>query len=201
MRPLLTLCLLASLLASCGNLQNLATKARAKRQQKAMEKLAATASDEATSRLGSKAIGEVAWVDTAEHFILIRTLEGLNLPAGAALESRREGLRTSILHATAERKNLFLAADVVEGNPQQGDPVYPSTAKPSIPPRPAILSASGSTGAPEPAAASPAASTPVPDLPPSANQLPEIPAAYGFDPANLPPLPAPVTKPEDMLRR
>ena len=50
MRPFLPLSLAVVLLTGCGNLQNLATKARVKKQQKAMEKLAATSSEEAAAR-------------------------------------------------------------------------------------------------------------------------------------------------------
>ena len=193
MRPLLFLLPALLLLTSCGNLQNLATKARAKRQQKAMEKLTATSSEEAAARLGAKAVGEVAYVDEAEQFVLIRALTGINLPPQAALETRRDGKRTALLRATPEKKNSFLAADLLEGTPKTGDGVFPSTAKPSpvkpqAPPFPPSLPS-----------ASPAAPAPVaPEAP--AGMIPELAPVDDLDPTQLPKLKDAVKTPEDLKR-
>lgn len=192
MRPFLPLSLAVVLLTGCGNLQNLATKARVKKQQKAMEKLAATSSEEAAARLGAKAVGEVAYVDDAEQFVLIRALTGINLKPEATLETRRDGKRTALLRATPEKKNAFLAADLLEGTPQIGDGVFPSTAKPSpLKPGPApapALVIPGSTPS-APTAVSP------PDSPP-----PTLVPADDLDPTNLPALKEAIKTPEDLKR-
>ena len=192
MRPFLRLSLAVVLLTGCGNLQNLATKARAKKQQKAMEKLAATSSEEADARLGAKAVGEVAYVDDAEQFVLIRALTGINLKPEATLETRRDGKRSALLRATPEKKNAFLAADLLEGAPQTGDGVFPSTAKPSpLKPGPAPAPSPvipGSTPS-APAAVSP------PDTPP-----PTLVPADDLDPTNLPALKEAIKTPEDLKR-
>lgn len=190
----LILCLLVCIpwMSGCGNLQNLANKSRAKRQQKAMEKLAETSSEEAAARLGANAVGQVAYVDDAEQFLLIRTLEGLALPAGAALETREGGKQTAVLQTTAERKDSFVAADILQGHPRAGESIYPSKVKVSqpvaglpVPVSPATGTAAGSSSPAVPAMALP---QPVP-----------APAA-GFDPANLPRLEDPIEKPEDLRR-
>ena len=192
MRPILPLSLAVVLLSGCGNLQNLAAKARAKKQQKAMENLVATASEEAAARLGAKAVGEVAYVDDAEQFVLIRALTGIQLAPEATLETRRDGKRTSLLRATPEKKNAFLAADLLEGTPQTGDGVFPSTAKPSpLKPGPAPAPSPvipGSTPS-APAAVSP------PDSPP-----PTLVPADDLDPTNLPALKDAIKTPEDLKR-
>ena len=191
MRPLPLLLTLGLLGTSCGNLQNLASKARAKRQQKAMEQLAATSSEEAESRLGANALGEVAAVSDAEQFVLIRTLNGLNIPDQAGLETRRDGQRTALLRGTRERKDAFAAADLLEGTPQRGDGVFPSTAKPKPKPfRPAPPSVPEVPPAPA-AVATPA----LPEDP-----IPAFSPADDLDPTNLPALKEPVKTPEDLKR-
>jgi hypothetical protein len=192
MRPILPLCLAVTLLSGCGNLQNLATKARAKKQQKAMEKLAATSSEEAAARLGARAVGEVAYVDDAEQFVLIRALTGIQLVPETTLETRRDGKRTGLLRATPEKKNAFLAADLLEGTPQTGDGVFPSTAKPSpLNPGPAPAP---SPVIPESTPSAPAAVSP-PDSPP-----PTLVPADDLDPTNLPALKEAIKTPEDLKR-
>lgn len=192
MRPFLPLSLAVVLLTGCGNLQNLATKARAKKQQNAMEKLAATSSEEAAARLGAKAVGEVAYVDDAEQFVLIRALTGIQLAPEATLETRRDGKRTALLRATPEKKNAFLAADLLEGTPQTGDGVFPSTAKPRpLKPRPAPASSPVIPGS------TPAGPTTVNthDSPP-----PTLVPADNLDPTNLPALKEAIKTPEDLKR-
>ena len=200
MRPLLYLLPALLLFNSCGNLQNLAAKARAKRQQKAMEKLTETSSEEATARLGAKAVGEIAYVDDAERFVLIRALTGLHLPPEAGLETRRDGKRTALLRATPEKKNSFLAADLLEGTPQSGDAVFPSTAKPKPgkplpPPVPPPLPVVPPSTPPH------AVSTPATNAPESlGHSLPELPPVSDLDPANLPKLRDAIKTPEDLKR-
>lgn len=194
MRPLLLLLPALLLLTSCGNLQNLAAKARAKRQQKAMEKLTLTSSEEAAARLGAKAVGEVAYVDDAEQFVLIRALNGVQLPPQAPLETRRNGQRTALLRATPEKKNNFLAADLLEGTPQTGDAVFPSTAKPSpVKPLPPPV--------PPPLPPAAPSAPPSPDLPETPDPIiPEPAALDDLDPTHLPKLKDAIKNPEDLKR-
>lgn len=200
MRSALLLLPFAFLLVSCGNLQNLANKASAKRQQKAMEKLKETSSEEAAARLGATALGEVASVREGGEYVLIRTLAGVRIPADAGLESRHEGKRTALLRSTPERNNTFATADVLEGTPQPGDGVFPSTAKPkpSPPVRPTIAPA------PAPAPNRPAVETaaPAPALP-GEESAPAVPAGVedDFDPTNLPAFKEAVAVPQDLKNR
>ena len=122
MRPsLLILCLL---LTACGNLQNLATKARAQQREKELAKLHEAAAGEASSRLGEKAAGEVILVNADSGFVLIRARNGLTLETGAEL--RCEGSGHGKVKVTPERKNRNLfAADIISGVPQKGDSVIP----------------------------------------------------------------------------
>ncbi len=160
--------------------------------QKAMENLAATSSEEAAARLGAKAVGEVAYVDDAEQFVLIRALTGINLTPEAMLETRRDGKRTALLRATPEKKNAFVAADLLEGMPQSGDGVFPSTAKPNpLKPKPAPAPSAAIPGS---APAGPAAVS-APDSPP-----PTLVPADDLDPTNLPALKDAIKTPEDLKR-
>jgi hypothetical protein len=119
MRPLvLILCLL---LFACGNLQNLAAKARSKRRAKALDKLGEAATQEASNRLGEKAAGEVVYVDAEGGYALVRARNGLPLPTGEELECQSPG--NGRLKVTPERKNMFYAADILSGGPQKGDSV------------------------------------------------------------------------------
>ena len=121
MRPsLLVLCLL---LTACGNLQNLATKSRAKQRERELSKLHEAAASEASSRLGEKAAGEVVFVDGGGGFVLIRARNGLSLQVGQELQCQGSG--GGKLKVTPERKNVFFAADIVSGEPHKGDPVIP----------------------------------------------------------------------------
>lgn len=213
MRPLPLLLPLVLLLTSCGNLQNLATKARAKRQQKAMEKLVETSSEEATARLGAHAVGEISYVADAEQYVLVKTLAGATIPESANLESRQNGKRNAILRATSARNKAFIAADILEGNPQSGDPVFPSTAKPATPTgrpttttttttTPALPNTTGTPGngtATTGTTGSPPAAPAPPMRPQDLVPPPILPG--GFDPANPMPLPPPIESVEDLQRQ
>jgi hypothetical protein len=119
MRPLvLFLCLL---LCACGNLQNIAMKARSERRAKQLKKLNEAATAEASSRLGDKAVGEVVYVDEEGGYALVRARTGLPLTASEELEC--QGTGNGRLRVTPERKNAFYAADIISGAPQKGDAV------------------------------------------------------------------------------
>lgn len=122
----------ALLIAGCGNLQNLASKATAKQREKKMQKLAEAAGTEASRRVGANAVGEVVRVDEASGFAIVRTRNGLMLPAGVELLC--SGAGSARLKVTAERNNIFcFAADILSGTPQKGDSVTAvnSSTKPS----------------------------------------------------------------------
>ena len=120
MRPRILLLTLL-LLPACGNLRNLHTKAQAERRQKQLTKLTDAASQEANTRLGEKSVGEVAYVDSDSGYVLVRARAGLALADGTTLECR--GGSSAKLKVTPERKNLFVAADILSGEPKKGDPV------------------------------------------------------------------------------
>jgi hypothetical protein len=130
MRPRILLPLLL-LLPACGNLKNLHTKAQAERRQKELTKLAEAATSEASGRLGEKAVGEVSYVDDASGYVLIRARAGLALADGTELECRGSDGK---LRVTPERKNAFVAADIISGVPEKGDAVVVvnSTARSSL---------------------------------------------------------------------
>ncbi len=127
MRPLLLLICL--LLPACGNLHNLAVKARGKQREKELQKLAEAATSEVSSRIGEKAVGEVVYVDDAGGYVLVRARSGLALPPGQELLGQKSSARLKI---TPERKNVFVAADIVSGTPEKDEPVLAvkSNAKP-----------------------------------------------------------------------
>ncbi len=188
------------LLTSCGNLKNLATKARVKRQQKAMEKLVETSSEEATARLGANALGEISYVADAEQYVLVRPLAGVSIPDTATLESRENGKRNALMKATSARNKDFIAADILEGNPKTGDAIFLSegkrtttTGRPATPPPSTPPGREKTTTGPPPGDASPAV------LPQDLIPPPIQPG--GFDPAHPEPLPPPIESVEDLRRR
>lgn len=118
MRPqLLFLCLL---LPACGNLHNLAVKAKAKHREKELQRLAEAATSEVSTRLGEKAVGEVVYVDGSGGYVLVRARSGLALPPGQELQGQKSAARLKI---TPERKSVFVAADIVSGSPEKSEPV------------------------------------------------------------------------------
>lgn len=203
MRPsLLILCLL---LTACGNLQNLATKARAKQREKKLAKLHEAAAGEATSRLGENAAGEVILVNADSGFVLIRARNGLTLETGSEL--RCEGTGSGRLRVTPERKNRNLfAADIVSGVPHKGDPVIPVKGSGKPGPRLIPIAAAPLTGSSAPAntlAVDPGSIRPE-NLPrttlgePGHTAPPIRTTDFRSDPGNLlvePPLPEDVDKP------
>ncbi len=120
MRPRILLLSLL-LLPSCGSVKNLYTKATAERRQKELAKLSVAASSEVDSRLGEKAVGEVAYVDGDSGYVLVRARAGLILPDGTNLEC--QGGSGAKLKVTPERKQSFVAADIISGEPKKGDSV------------------------------------------------------------------------------
>lgn len=224
------LLLAAITLSGCGNVHNLAAKARAKKERERLEKLTEASAGEAESRLGHRALGEVASVNAEDQFVLLRPLVGVVIPPGTELESRRGNTRTGVLRVAKEKKSLFTVADLVEGSPQNGDSIFASKSK--TPPPLTPVPASGLAGARPQSGAAPVpvsslmapastvrAGKPGEDAPllpppsfeqqdtePVTGSLP-VPAAGvksmddDFDPANLPKLPGRISKPEDVRKQ
>lgn len=193
MRYLATLLLTLVMLPGCGNLHNLAAKSRAKKDRKQLEKLIETSAGEASARLGDKAVGEIVSVAADEQFVLLKLLNGVNLPTDTELETRRNGTRSGLLKMTPEKNRMFNIADLTEGSPEVGDSVYPTKQKPSFD-KPGTLSASGKP-APAGMSTAPVPLEALPLLPPPATGQDD------FNPKNLPPLPGRVEKPEDVIQK
>ena len=69
-------------------------------------------------------VGEVAWVDETNHFVLIDVGSGLYVPApGVLLRAKNTSGETARLKTAPERKRPFVAADIVDGEPKVGDQV------------------------------------------------------------------------------
>ncbi|MDB6132494.1 MAG: hypothetical protein JWM59_737 [Verrucomicrobiales bacterium] len=189
MRSPALLFLAALMLSGCGSVHHIAAKSRQKKEKKQLEKLIATSAADTSSRLGQKAVGEIAAVGEDSQYVLMRLRTGISLPANTELESRRGGTRTALLRMTPERKNIFTIADLTEGAPQAGDSLFLSKAKSSIPqPLTAgapVLSAAGE------AAVSAGTAAPGTDPAIPADQQPLLP------PPSTGAFPAPPTVPDD----
>ncbi|WP_166442881.1 hypothetical protein [Phragmitibacter flavus] len=103
--PLTVLLLLAILTTSCGLL-------RKKRAQQ---------TDEST---GDLAIGAIEMVNPEQKFVLISAHRGYAIVAGTALYTFSPSGLKAELKVTPERKHTFLSADIIEGYPQKGNPVF-----------------------------------------------------------------------------
>jgi hypothetical protein len=67
-------------------------------------------------------IGSLALVDEKKGFVLIDLGSNLYVPdPGTALRVVRDGLVIAQLKASPEQKRPFIAADILEGNPEVGD--------------------------------------------------------------------------------
>lgn len=133
MRSPAPLLLAALMLSGCGSVRHMTAKSRQKKEKQQLEKLIAASTADASTRLGQKAVGEIAAVGEDSQYVLMRLRTGISLPANTELESRRGGSRTALLRMTPERKNIFTVADLAEGAPQAGDALFLSKAAPSVP--------------------------------------------------------------------
>lgn len=121
--PMTRLFLLASvcLLASCQTLKNLTSHKPKK--------------DDDKKDVGQLMVGTIDLVNPEQHFVLIRTIAHLVLPAGTELSSTNSLGQTTKLKVTPEHKGTYLAADIVSGSPQSQDTVMyqpTSTAPPAL---------------------------------------------------------------------
>ena len=70
-------------------------------------------------------VGEVAIVDAGKGFVLVDLGSSLYVPEpGETLHASNASGETAQLQASPEQNRPFVAADIVEGNPQVGDEVY-----------------------------------------------------------------------------
>lgn len=70
----------------------------------------------------ARMIGLIEMVRPNDRFVLIRSLAAVPEPAGTELHSySRDGTETGRLRLSAERRRSMLTADVLSGNPSDGD--------------------------------------------------------------------------------
>jgi len=80
--------------------------------------------DEDKKPEGDVVIGSIEMVNPEQKFVLIRTNAPLVIPAGSKLFSYSPSGLKAILKVSPERKLSLLAADIEEGYPQRGLPVF-----------------------------------------------------------------------------
>jgi hypothetical protein len=95
-----------------------------KKQDKALQNLAAT--DAKTAKpVPEGAVGEVSYVDAESGFILIRQAAGRRIvPSTALLSKNPTGSITAKLLSSPATKGSFIAADILSGAPERGNPVH-----------------------------------------------------------------------------
>jgi len=77
--------------------------------------------EEGVAAASTQLIGEVASVQTAEGFVLIKRFGGGSMPEGFVFHSQGAGGETASLRPTGEKLGRFYAADITGGTPQAGD--------------------------------------------------------------------------------
>lgn len=94
------------------------------KKKKALEELAKAEQKQTAERLGATAVGEVSYVDEESGFILIKQTTGKKiLPSTRLLARTPTGTITARLTASLAAKGSFLAADIVSGKPERGNPI------------------------------------------------------------------------------
>ena len=163
---LLCLPLVASSLTSCGLLSiptqilgtamNTLQLADAKKKDKALQEVATTdGKDKPAATASEGTLGEVSYVDTESGFILIRQAPGRRIVASTPLLSKNPtGSITAKLLSSPATKGSFVAADIVSGAPERGNPVMMDPdAKTKAPAKPTIAPPADVTTPTGPAAA------------------------------------------------
>ena len=79
-------------------------------------------------------IGRVVMADADNRFALVDTGAPRTIPPGVKLVSFRDKRRTSSLAATAESRPPYLALEITEGMPANGDQVALDESVPTPPP-------------------------------------------------------------------
>ena len=88
----------------------------------------------------SVALGTIEMVNGDQKFVLIHGLDRTGVPADTEVSSHNEAGETARLKVSAERKGVFLTADILSGQPQKGDTIVWSRTT-SVPAAPAEPSA------------------------------------------------------------
>jgi hypothetical protein len=95
-----------------------------KKKDAALENVAAADAKDAKS-VPEGAVGEVSYVDTESGFILIRQAAGRRIvPSTPLLSKNPTGTITAKLLSSPANKGSFVAADIVSGAPERGNPVH-----------------------------------------------------------------------------
>ncbi len=173
MRPLLLLLCLS--LPACGNLHNLAVKAKQNRQrEKALKNPPPAVSPDAARQV----VGEVMGV--RDGYVLVQALNGAPLTANQELECRGAGPGSARLKVTPARMKNLYAADILSGTPAEGDAVITVKGNAKTTPRLVPVMANALPGSSAPA------NTVV--LDPSAITQDDLPKT-NLEPIPLPPMP------------
>jgi hypothetical protein len=97
-------------------------EADAKPDDKAADKV--EKKTEAVAAVSTEVLGEVSYVDSEAGFILIRQSIGKHIaPSTALLSKNPTGTITAKLMASNANKGSFIAADIVSGAPEKGNPI------------------------------------------------------------------------------
>lgn len=150
-------------------------------------------------RDGKRAMGEVTIVDRGGRFVWLRTplSGGVSPETRLVIRSQVDGSVTAKLTTSPERKRLYVAADVTEGEPKVGDAVFFATsAKPISTAPPSLGIAPETTAAPTDDGPPSESSGPAGALPFSMSDVPPPDATSPS--SNLPPLGLPSGPHEDV---
>ena len=94
------------------------------KKKAALESLAKAEAKQTADRMGSAAVGEVSYVDEESGFILIKRSSTRVIPPSTPLLAKTlTGSITARLTASPAAKGSFLAADIVSGTPERGNPI------------------------------------------------------------------------------
>jgi hypothetical protein len=141
------------------------------KKKEALETLAKAEAKQTADRMGAAAVGEVSYVDEESGFILIKRSSARVIPPSTPLLSKTlTGSITARLTASPAAKGSFLAADIVSGTPERGNPILldpeAKTAVETIPQIPPMADSPAQTANPTAPAAGHAAPRVAPKLEP-----------------------------------
>ncbi len=69
-------------------------------------------------------VGIVSMVNEDGHFVLVESNQSGLLDAGTALKCFRDGVETGVLAVGSERRRPYVTADIIKGEPKNGDQVF-----------------------------------------------------------------------------
>jgi hypothetical protein len=138
-------------------------------------------------------IGVIELVNPEQKFVLIRTHGRLSIPAGREITAMDAGGATTKLKVSPEKKQDFLIADIVDGNPRVGNLVVFKPVKPAVPP-----ASPGQPVGPGPPPVLPPFEPPLSSPPPGPVTASEFTRTGGNVPSAspIPPQPVPAANPE-----